>query len=38
MEQNAKKYGWINPAWAKKAGAGYEPWHWEYIGDDLFAA
>jgi hypothetical protein len=38
MEINAKKYGWINPAWAKKPGAGYEPWHWEYIGDDLFAA
>lgn len=38
MEQNAKKYGWINPAWAKRPGAGYEPWHWEYIGDDLFAA
>jgi len=38
MEANARKYGWINPAWAKKAGAGYEPWHWEYIGDDLFAA
>jgi hypothetical protein len=38
MEQNAKRYGWINPAWAKKSGAGYEPWHWEYIGDDLFAA
>jgi len=38
MEQNAKKYGWINPAWAKKPGPGYEPWHWEYIGDDLFAA
>ena len=37
MEQNAKKYGWINPAWAKKPGAGYEPWHWEYIGSDLFA-
>jgi hypothetical protein len=38
MEQNAKRYGWINPTWAKKPGAGYEPWHWEYIGDDLFAA
>ena len=38
MEKNARNYGWINPAWAKKAGAGYEPWHWEYIGDDLFAA
>ena len=38
MEINARKYGWINPAWAKKEGAGHEPWHWEYIGDDLFAA
>ncbi len=19
-----------------KSGAGYEPWHWEYIGSDLF--
>ncbi len=36
MEKNARNYGWINPAWAKKPGAGYEPWHWEYIGDDLF--
>ena len=36
MEANAKKFGWINPAWAKKAGAGYEPWHWEYNGSDLF--
>jgi hypothetical protein len=36
MEANAKKYGWVNPAWAKKSGAGYEPWHWEYIGSDLF--
>lgn len=38
MEINARKYGWINPAWAKVRGPGYEPWHWEYIGDDLFAA
>ena len=36
MEANAGKYGWINPAWAKKPGAGYEPWHWEYNGTDLF--
>lgn len=36
MEANARKYGWENPGWAKKAGAGYEPWHWEYIGKDLF--
>ncbi len=38
MDINAKKYGWINPAWAKKAGASYEPWHWEYNGSDLFKA
>ena len=38
MEKNARNYGWINPAWAKVKGPGYEPWHWEYIGDDLFAA
>jgi LAS superfamily LD-carboxypeptidase LdcB len=36
MEQNAKKFGWINPDWAKKPGASYEPWHWEYNGNDLF--
>lgn len=36
MNANAKKYGWVNPPWAKKAGAGYEPWHWEYNGTDLF--
>ena len=36
MEANAGKYGWVNPPWAKKAGAGYEPWHWEYNGTDLF--
>lgn len=36
MEANAKKYGWINPNWAKQPGASYEPWHWEYNGTDLF--
>lgn len=25
-------YGWVNPSWAKRGGAGaYEPWHWEYL-------
>lgn len=38
MEANAKKYGWVNPPWAKKSGATYEPWHWEYNGTDLFKA
>ena len=24
-------FGWENPAWARRGGAGpYEPWHWEY--------
>lgn len=36
MDANAKNYGWINPGWAKKPGAGYEPWHWEYDGPDLY--
>jgi hypothetical protein len=36
MSVNAPKFDWVNPAWVKKAGAGYEPWHCEYIGKDLF--
>jgi LAS superfamily LD-carboxypeptidase LdcB len=36
MDANAKNFGWVNPPWAKKAGAGYEPWHWEYNGSDLY--
>lgn len=36
MDANAPKYGWVNPAWAKKGGAGHEPWHWEYIGGDAY--
>lgn len=30
LNQNAGKYGFVNPDWAKKAGKSYEPWHWEY--------
>lgn len=36
MDANAPKYGWVNPGWAKKGGAGHEPWHWEYIGGDAY--
>lgn len=36
MDINAPKYGWVNPGWAKKGGAGHEPWHWEYIGADAY--
>jgi LAS superfamily LD-carboxypeptidase LdcB len=36
LEQIGPKYGWFNPSWAKKLGAGHEPWHREYKGDDKF--
>jgi len=28
--QNAPKFGWGNPAWARVGGSKPEPWHWEY--------
>ncbi|GAA1551393.1 hypothetical protein GCM10009678_37860 [Actinomadura kijaniata] len=28
MEGNAKKYGWLHPAWAYSNP--FEPWHWEF--------
>ncbi|TDD82856.1 D-alanyl-D-alanine carboxypeptidase family protein [Actinomadura rubrisoli] len=28
MEANAKKYGWLHPAWAYSNP--FEPWHWEF--------
>lgn len=32
MVQNAPKYGWDNPAWARAGGRGpHEPWHWEFV-------
>lgn len=36
MEQNAHKYGWINPEWAHDGvaeGGAEEPWHWEFMGN-----
>lgn len=30
MHKNSKKYGWVNPAWAKSSP--YEPWHFEKSG------
>lgn len=31
LRTNGPVYGWVNPAWAQRGGAGpYEPWHWEY--------
>ncbi|MBF5081352.1 hypothetical protein F1641_06260 [Quadrisphaera sp. INWT6] len=33
--ENAPKYGWDHPAWARKGGGGpYEPWHWEYVAGE----
>jgi LAS superfamily LD-carboxypeptidase LdcB len=32
LRLNAKVYGWDNPDWARRGGAGpFEPWHWEYV-------
>jgi len=30
MAENAGKFGWVNPDWAKPGGEKLEPWHWEY--------
>jgi D-alanyl-D-alanine carboxypeptidase len=32
MRENAPRFGWDNPDWARSGGSGpYEPWHWEYV-------
>lgn len=28
MDENAHRFGWVNPVWAQKSK--FEPWHWEY--------
>lgn len=31
LDQNAARFGFANPDWARKDGTGpYEPWHWEF--------
>ena len=30
MDENAFKFGWVNPDWAKPGKGKEEPWHWEY--------
>lgn len=30
MLDNANRFGWINPTWARPSGSRPEPWHWEY--------
>lgn len=32
LKVNAKRFGWVHPAWAEPGGALPEPWHWEYVG------
>ncbi|TNM60003.1 hypothetical protein FHN55_19605 [Streptomyces sp. NP160] len=33
--ENAPKYGWDHPVWARKGGGGpYEPWHWEFVAGE----
>ena len=32
LRENAPKFGWDNPAWARIGGSKPEPWHWEYTG------
>lgn len=30
LDENAPKYGWVNPTWARNGGEVDECWHWEY--------
>jgi hypothetical protein len=32
LNDNAKRYGWVNPSWAKDGNGMEEAWHWEYHG------
>lgn len=29
MDDNAHRFGWVNPVWAQTSK--FEPWHWEYV-------
>lgn len=31
LAENAERFGWGQPDWAKQGGARPEPWHWEYL-------
>ena len=30
---NAPRFGWDNPSWARAGGSKPEPWHWVYVAD-----
>lgn len=32
MRENAAKFGFAHPYWARKGGGREEAWHWEYVG------
>lgn len=32
MRENAPRFGWVHPAWARQSGSLPEAWHWEYAG------
>lgn len=32
LRENAPKYGWQWPTWARAGMGKYEPWHWEFVG------
>ena len=30
MQNNAERFGWFHPSWARRGGGQPEPWHWEF--------
>lgn len=32
MQQNAPRFGWVHPGWARQGGRKPEAWHWEFVG------
>src|SRR5690606_33617414 len=32
LQENALRFGWTNPSWARAGGSKPEHWHWEFIG------
>ncbi|MGH8886052.1 MAG: Ig-like domain-containing protein, partial [Egibacteraceae bacterium] len=32
LDRSAVRFGWVNPAWAKRPGMSLEPWHYEFYG------
>lgn len=32
MQENARRFGWEHPHWARQGGGREEAWHWEFVG------